>query len=59
MVSIPKPMEPGETFQARSQAVAWALTAVPYRCEIEFGGSYATGDADPSNDFATFTFPKS
>ena len=39
MVSIPKPMEPGDTFQARSQAVAWTFTAVPYRCEIEFGGS--------------------
>jgi hypothetical protein len=59
VVSIPKSMEPGDTIQARSQAVAWAFTPVPYRCEIEFGGAYATGDADPSNDFAMFTFPKS
>jgi hypothetical protein len=57
-VAIPKPMEPGETFQARSQAFAWAASAVPYRCEIEFGGAYIAGDADPSNDVAMFTFPK-
>jgi hypothetical protein len=58
VVSIPKPMEPGETFHVRSQTFAWAATAVPYRCEIEFGGAYTPGDADPSNDFAAFTFPK-
>jgi hypothetical protein len=57
MVSIPTPMGPGGTFQVRSQSVAWAATAVPYRCEIQFGGAYAAGDADPSNDFAEFTFP--
>jgi hypothetical protein len=57
-IAIPKPMELEDTFQARSQAVAWAASAVPYRCEIEFSGAYAAGDADPSNDVAAFTFPK-
>ena len=57
MVSIPKPMQPEDTFQVRSQAVAWANAAVPYRCEIEFGGVDIAGDADPSNDVAAFTFP--
>jgi hypothetical protein len=51
-------MEPGNRFQARSQSFAWAATAIPYRCEIEFGGTYLMGDADPSNDFQEFTFPK-
>jgi hypothetical protein len=58
VVAIPKPMQPGEKFQVRLQSYAWAATAVPYRCEIEFSGTYASGDADPSNDFAEFTFPK-
>jgi hypothetical protein len=58
VVAIPKSLEPDDTFQARSQAVAWSNTAVPYRCEIEFGGPSAAGDADPSNDAAVFTFPK-
>jgi hypothetical protein len=58
LVAIPRAMEPGSRFQARSQSFAWAATAIPYRCEIEFGGTYAMGDADPSNDFQEFTFPK-
>ena len=58
MVAIPRPMEAGDKFQARLQTYAWAATSVPYRCEIEFSGTYASGDADPSNDFAEFTFPK-
>jgi hypothetical protein len=58
MVAIPKPMAAGDKFQVRSQTSSWAATAVPYRCEIEFSGTYASGDADPSNDFADFTFPK-
>ena len=41
----------------RAQAFACG-SAVPYRCEIEFGGAYAAGDADASNDFAEFTFPR-
>jgi hypothetical protein len=58
VVSLPKVMEPGEKVQVRSQSVAWAATSVPYRCEIQFGGAHTAGDADPSNDFAEFTYPK-
>jgi hypothetical protein len=57
-ISFPKSMEPGDKLQARSQGFAWVASAVPYRCELQFGGTYAAGDADPSNDFAEFTFPK-
>ena len=57
LVSIPKLMALGDKFQAQAQAFSWVPTAVPYRCEIEFVGAYAAGDADPSNDFAETTFP--
>jgi hypothetical protein len=58
MVAIPKRIEPGDQFEARSQGFAWVAAAVPYRCEIEFGGTYAAGDADASNDVAELTFPR-
>ena len=56
--SLPKHMEPGEKVQVRSQAFSWVASSVPYRCEIEFGGADLAGDADRSNDFAEFSFPK-
>ena len=48
----------GAKFHARAEAFAWGATAVPYRCDIQFGGANTAGDSDPTNDFAEFTFPK-
>ena len=36
---------------------AWFASAVPYRCEIQWDGSIP-GDADPSDDYGEFTYPK-
>jgi hypothetical protein len=58
VVVIPKKMERGEKFETRVQAFSWVTASVPYRCEIQFGETSAAGDADPSNDFAGFTFPR-
>jgi|SRR5882672_9695274 len=57
-VPIPRPLEPGATFQAQAQGSTWATASVPYRCQIQFSGAFATGDENSDNNAAELTFPK-
>jgi len=54
---IPVSLARGERFVLDAEGAAWFASAVPYRCEIQWDGSIA-GDADPSDDYGEFTYPK-
>jgi hypothetical protein len=54
---IPVPLTRGEKFVLDAEGAAWFASSVPYRCEIQWDGSVA-GDADPSDDYGEFTYPK-
>jgi hypothetical protein len=54
---IPVPLARGEKFALEAEGAAWFTSVVPYRCEIRWDGSVA-GDADSSDDYGEFTYPK-
>lgn len=57
MAPIPVPLTQGERFVMHADGASWFASAVPYRCEIQWDGSIS-GDADPSDDYGEFTYPK-
>lgn len=56
-VPIPVPLARGERFVADADGAAWFASSVPYRCEIQWDGT-VRGDADPSDDYGEFVYPK-
>jgi hypothetical protein len=54
---IPVPLNRGDRYVIEADGAAWFASAIPYRCEIQWEGS-VIGDADPSDDYGEFTYPK-
>ena len=53
---IPVPLARGR-FVLSAEGAAWFASAVPYRCEIQWDRTIP-GDANPSDDYGEFTYPK-
>ena len=55
--AIPVPLARGDKFVMEADGASWFASAVPYRCEIQWDGS-VPGDADATDDYGEFTYPK-